>query len=401
MITPARSLPQFLCRKSDTRTGIAAGCNVVAKWRKSAMSIHKICARSGREADAVRGRSAHALPDAIVPSVLASRTPARCQAKIVSANLGGAFGSGVAVPQGTGRNRLGNAQTLDVVEQSARFPRFPRFGQTQMRACAGAHTHAYTRGGKQGTREPLNFILYVYMVSGSLTGSLVVPLGTGFAGSGTLRLARGESDILTGGNGAQLLDMVVDRSIRGRNLGRGGESFRVFGRGLAPIGLELGRIQQLGENGGNPPFSGCSIRRVGRAILEGGAQSADLASVSWAGILPSRSARRAPASRLAIAQAVPLCPHFGRSDPLACWRSTVSEFGSASPSRRPARREAFSADSHGAAGCAKVEAGQMGRGEGSAVQAPRGLTGRGERRCCGGLALRRDGHASGEVGRVN
>lgn len=362
------------------------------------MSRQKIRARSGREADVMRGRSAHALPGAIALASIASRTPARCLAMIVSANPGGANGSGVAVPKGTAGNRRGNAQAVVIARQTARFPRFPRFGRSQMRACAGAYAHVYAGGGKQGTREPLSFPSLNHRVVGSLTGSLLVPSGTANAAAAAARPVGRGRDILGGGNGAQRLALVADRRIRGQNDGRGGESFRVFGARLAPIGLELGRIQQRGGNGGNPPFSRASIGPVGRAMLEGSTQGVGLARFPAPCGQPVRLDRAHPASIGASAQAAPLCPHSRRRDPLAPGHATVSEFRSAS-------REAFPALRHGLAGRAKVEIGQMGRGEGSLAQAPQGLTGRGKRRCSawslGGLALRRAGHASERSAGVN
>lgn len=396
MIAPARFPRVSMAGNYAINSVSRAFFNASAAWPRTALKQREACDRSVRAADAVRDRSAQACALRLTLAFAVSRTPARGFAGIVSATSGGACGSGEAVPKGTYGNRIRNRYPVDLARFYRRFPWFPLFGHSQMRARVCTHTCAYTRGEKQGTREPLFFSV----VKEKVSGSQAVPKR--FPREPMLSTAA-KCDILAGGYAWGSVAFSSEASISGRNRGRGGESFGVFGLGLVAIGAAGGlELEQL-RNGGIPPVSSGRIGLVGRAMLEGEAQGLDAVRFSAPCILPSRSART-PRPRLArLAQVAPLCPHSPGRSPLAPCRASVAEIGSTTGSRRLRAREAIAADGRGLAGCAKVEAGLTGRGEVfRRSQARSEATGRGEGwRVRLGSASRRNGHASGEVACVN
>ncbi len=323
------------CRFTDTyaaQTHAPSSCEAAAT---GARSFYAIAARSMRCA----------------PALFASRTPARWLAKMIGGQRFGAQRVGGGVPSGNAlEHRLERLSLCDrsIISPVLAVPRFWR--DTDVRA----HTRAYMCEGNRGTLEQSDN-LYRYHVVGCSKAVLRL------FSIGTVRHrvigARGARHILAGGYGLGAVPGARHGRIRGQNLGRVAESFRVFGRGLG----QLRGAGRGGRNGGILPFLRGSMGAVGRGVLEGCEQGAVSLALSGLRRQPSRL-RAVPGGidRRGAAAPPPMPPAPAR-DPLPCCRSRLAGFGSETgPAALPLK---IPADQPPAVrGRAKSGAGLTGRG---------------------------------------
>lgn len=338
-------------------------------FRKAPAKVPQTRASSGREAHATGERTT--FPDPLHGrQTCAQLTPARwLREKIGSHFPRSTWGRG-AVLYGTGGNRLGNVQAFVIADECVRFPRFPDFAGGYVCAGAGARTHVWGQSEIQGTREPVSITYRIQWVSGSLAGSLPVPLGTArpnLAGSARIDA---EAGFLEGGYCAGPIVQQLTAVIWGQNDGRGAKSFRVSVACLvAAVAMEGVR-----EIGGFLRFSTGRAGRVGSLALEGSAQRRGNAWFAGTQRQPSRLARRQGVGSIARAHRAPLCPHSPRALALAPWRTSVSGFGSRTGQQPDISVSA--SQSVAVRGCAEFRTGATGRGWGGG-RSGAALTGRG------------------------
>lgn len=298
-------------------------------------------------------------------------------------------------------NRAGTSTALISLANS-RGSSGSSFAPRVMRVRLCVCTCAYTRGVNLGTVEPASFLFINQRVRGSIAVPRRFQLGTAAVDQGALVVA---VNILAGGYAGEQLLEVADRAASGLGRARGGETFGDFRAAgdvdLVPIGADPELLGLVVRNGGFPPFPGCSIGHVGRAMLEGYAQRRGNAGVVGTARKPRRLERGALAEleQLAaaapgtIAQATPLCPHPRRARALAWSRPTLAGFGSAIPIPGSG-----TAGPRGRQGSAP----RTGRGEPLArVQSAQRGAGRGENGAAWVAAPRRISQASGRPGGVN
>ena len=363
MNSPARVKPKCMSRNADVYPHVAAvlcasladcdgSTHGSASGGKQPCQVPN-CARSGGTADAVRGHASSSLRDAKgvlpmaclvdAPRPAASRrlTPARRDAKRWRCQHPGSAGPGEVVPSGTVVEPRRNRHPIAIARFSARFQRFPSAASRVM--CAPAYVGARTcRGGvNPGTLEPVNNIHTEHVVSGSRAVPMWFQPGTdsplGLESGGILRLR----DILAGryrtsaagsrrnGSGLAVVGWL-STVVRGRAAKNFGD-FRLGLAGLVAAGAPIGAagldLDQGERNGGFPPFSGLTSRRVGRVMLEGCPQGPENTGFPASADQTVRLARTPRGGR--SRPAPPPCPHWRRRRPLARWRATVSGFGSA------------------------------------------------------------------------
>lgn len=368
------------------------------------MSRQKIHARSGRVAGAVRGRSLWPWPAATralgTSPFLRPLTPARWHARRLVSQLSASAGCGGRFQGGTALEPCWNSQ---LIELAALFARFQRFQLGGLASCARVHTCAHMRtceGQNLGTLEPSLFF-YSYQ---DVRGSKVVPqrfrLGTARSAPWAL-LADGH--ILAGGNAGALAAIVVQGASSDVDRSRAAQTFGVFGLLEAAWSVAgCGRSEPAGHavrNGGILPFLSAASGRVGRVMLDAGAQGVGIACLFGARRKPGRL-RRAALVELAGrgAQGTPPCPLSRIRTSPAPSRGRLAEFGTAFGN---SLIQAVT----GGSDRAQILSRPTGRGEGfaSGQSAERG-TGRGMG-AAGSLgeavALRRTAEASGEARHVN
>lgn len=259
--------------------------DLARKWLKSAISYQQL-ARSAfdarRAADAVRSRSARTFPRpdylSLAPSPAPSFFVPRAPARLIPTERG----SMVATQPGWGAvpkwnrdgTRNGTGFSNDLNGLTGRFHRF----HSLARACDTiTHTRAYVRPISMEPVEPVEPKEYVFDIlwfSGSIFGSTG---STGWNRRGRTSPKCLETNKIWGGYRRSGLDRA-DKGL----FGGGGR--RKFRRGVwaigAPGGLGAAGIGGAEGNGGFPPFSRGAIAHVGRAMLEGSAQSVDPAAFS-------------------------------------------------------------------------------------------------------------------------
>lgn len=375
-----------------------------------------VCGRSDRALLAA-GSLAVRLPR---PSLFVSLTPARWRGHEFGWQIPGfAWARGV-VPQGTAREPLGNAQSIDITRLIARFRWFRDFVGGYAHARAHAQARVYVRGVNQGTREPQDYLFRNHMDSGSLSGSRAVPQGTGFVRQ---VLLSGRWYILGGGNLAQLLELVAIGAVGAKIGGAAAKVFGFSGRSAGAWTSSSTGDRRLGKNGGNPPFSGSGSAIVGSLMLEALPIVARYQGDGAPEHQPSRLARGIEGTPTGsidqVAQGSPPLPPSARPDPLAPWRSSVPEFGSAirpAPAARrlpeflPATRatarsrEALSGSTGSGWRLERRDAGLPAAGRGTRRAVGPGAVGAAAGGPCAGLwgsAQRRTVEASGRTAHVN
>lgn len=397
MIAPTRHLTKIAAAKAGAKW-LSSPCGkiVVSPARSGPASMASD--RSGRGADAVRDRSAwlrlvrpgEALRE--LRFILLS-TPARLGAISWRRQL---FGG----QRGRGRfqmeprwNRRWNHQPLEIAAQSGWFQRFHVWASRHVRAPVCAITCAYTRGEKL---ELWNQPSFSPQISRLMVPTMVPerfhlePRGAGGVSIG--RLA-GAAIILAGGNAGR----VVQAAASGVLAARVGETFGDFRTAGAVDLVGRGELEQLLDLGADRAVYGLARGRVGRAMLEGGAQGLGIAVISSAARKPRRLKRPNLAGAIgAMRPGTPLCPHSRIPDPLAWSRSGVAGSGSAFR-----RRSGLSGEGASWRKGRQPQAPTTGRGEGLVRgQSASRAAGRGGFRSAGDR-LRRAAHASGRRGGVN
>lgn len=373
-------------------------------WRKTAMSIPKMHAPSGRAAVANGARSSSdiaARSASIAPAFSASLTPARWPAKMIVRKLSGLpWVGGCVLARNTAEHAKERLERCNctAIRLVLAVPRF--WGDTHMRV----RTRTYMREAKAGTREHFHNL---YRLQGVECSFAVLrafsPRTRRAAAIGQL----GARHILAGGNARGAAPGAWLGPIRGQNVGTGGDSFRVFGGAAGPIGLELVQLAGGGRNGGFLRFSRASIGRVGRIALEGRAQGAVSSALSGAGRKPSRLRRVPWAAPRPRCRPTPPMPPAPSSDPLACRHARLAGFGSGigRAAAAPAALNVSAMQGRGLGRCAKVGAGTTGRGGVRALNhAAKAATGRGDPSGFGrsvGIAPGRTCNASAGGLRVN
>ena len=302
---------------------LAQLCEAV-EGRRKAPCQYDIYARSGRAADAVREhsfcssptRSGSAALEHPPLSFFASLTPARWDAMSLAAQFSGLVGSGVAVLVGTAQNQRQNRQVTDIVALLPLVPGFQSFASRDVRTCVHVSTCAYMCARNARTSEPTNIIYVNQMDSGSVAGSARFQPEPTLRGAGRAHGFAPISNILIGG----YAPAALDRPSRGLMRSRLGESFGVFGLGASADRAPRPSSTRRARNGGKACVFDRASVAVGTLLLERGAQSRRNARFFEAEHLPSGKARGTPP-----------CPLSETQPPSWRWRSTVSEFGSASP----------------------------------------------------------------------
>lgn len=302
---------------------LAQLCEAVEGHRKAPCQ-YDIYARSGRAADAVREhsfcssptRSGSAALEHPPLSFFASLTPARLVAMSLAAQFSGPVGSGVVVLARTAQNQRQNRQVTDIAKLLPLVPGFQRFASRDVRSCVHVSTCAYVCARNARTSEPTNNIYVNHIDSGSKSGSARFSPEPALRGAGLAHGFASISNILIGG----YAPAALDRPSRGLMLSRLGESFGVFGLGASADRASASSSTRRARNGGKAWVFGRASVVVGTLLLERRAQSRRNARFFGADRLPSGKARGTPP-----------CPLSRSQPPSWRWRSTVSEFGSASP----------------------------------------------------------------------
>lgn len=296
----------------------------VAEGRRKAPCQYVKYARSGRVADAVREhsfcssptRSGSAALERIALPFFVPLTPARWQAKSLAANFSALQGCGVAVPAEPIQNQRQNSQVAEIVRESAPVLWFRSFASRDVRACVCAGPCAYMCARKSRTSEPANNIYVYQLVSGSIVGSERFSPEPAPRGAGTAHGFAPISNKIVG----RYARSGADRARRGLMRSRAGERFGVFGLGATADRAGCSSSTRRARNGGNASVFVGASSVVGTPMLERMTQTRGNAPFSAADRLPSGKARGTPP-----------CPLSRAQPPSWRWRSSVSDFGSASP----------------------------------------------------------------------
>lgn len=276
-----------------------------------AMRFAPTCGRSGGTgeagAGAVRGRSSSTPRPALQSMAGASSralgfafrlTPARWDANKLVATFGGPDGSGVAVAGATHLQPWCNSQSIDFAALSVAVAR--------LQAGASRHVRTYVRVGarvsegfeKPATLQPSQLIHVDHKVSGCRSVAARLRLQPASTGAENGALGVVQRNILAAGYPWRGLDVACS----GVKRGRVGETFGDFRPGADRAGWRSAsiwagsvRISARCENGGFLRVCAGRSGLVGRAMLEGCAQSLGFAWFSdWqrkpSGLLVTASA---------------------------------------------------------------------------------------------------------------
>jgi hypothetical protein len=307
---------------------LAQLCEAAERRRKAPCQYRKY-ARSGREADAVRGHSFSSAPtrseqsalERLTPPFFAPLTPARWEAMRLAASFAARYGLGGAVPAGTIPEPRQNGQATEIIGLLCLVLGFQRFASRHARVRICVSTCAYMCARKARTSEPLTFIQSYHMDRGSR-----VVLEWFWPEPAPKRAGCGDafppiSNKIGGGNAPG----PSDRPSRGLMRGRGGESFGLFGLGGRADRARCSSSVRAARNGGKARLFAGGPCVVGTPMLERMAEGVGNPRFFEAAHLPSGKA----AGRVLGGRRTPPCPHSRSQPPRSPSRARVAEFGSA------------------------------------------------------------------------
>lgn len=201
--------------------------------------------------------------------------PARSSARKMVAKWRPTDGSGVAVATATVAQPFCNHHDIDTQRFSLAVARLHPLASRDVRVCRRAGARACRTFRNPATLQPSIIIQWIEWLSGCKTVAPRLQLQPGMRCCATAADGLPIRNILAGGYGAALCGVLI----RGWIEGHRGETFGPDGcAGVARGEVEGGQV--LGRrNGGNQPFLGVALGRVGKAVLEWIAQGYGLPAI--------------------------------------------------------------------------------------------------------------------------